>query len=73
MVKIYSGSIDLDKIKSKIQGEKGTYVNITIVVKDTIDDYGNNVAITEGQSEDERRDKSPKNYLGNAKLVWTGQ
>lgn len=75
MVKIYSGSINLDKLtESKIiQGKAGRYVDVSIVVKDTIDDYGNNVQIIEGQSEDERTDKHPRVYLGNAKLVWTGQ
>ena len=44
--------------------------NMTISVSDE-SRYGNNVAITDSQTKEERDAKKPKNYLGNGKVVWT--
>jgi hypothetical protein len=67
-------SIDVTKLdKSKfIAGKKGTYANLTISVNDTDDQFGNNVSIWEGQSQEEREAKADRNFLGNGKVVWTG-
>jgi hypothetical protein len=73
MAQLFSASINVSKIdKSKlVKGDKGQYLNITISINDEEDAYGNIAGIYESQSKDERDAKSPRNYLGNAKLVWS--
>ena len=73
MATIYSASIDVNKInKEKLfKGEKGTYLNVSIVVNDEEDQYGNIVAITENQTKEEREAGEGKVYLGNGKQVWS--
>ena len=72
MAMILSCSIDVTKIdKAKlIKGEKGTYYNFDVIVNDKPDNYGNNVAITDKQTKEERTAKEKKVYLGNGKVVW---
>jgi hypothetical protein len=48
----------------------GKYINISIIINDEADQYGNNVAIIESQTKEEREAKEKKNYLGNGKVVW---
>lgn len=74
MAQIISASIDLMKIdKSKIvEGKNGAkYVNISVILNDEKDKFGNDCAITLGQSKEEREAKEAKVYLGNGKTVWT--
>jgi hypothetical protein len=76
MAKIIGGSIDLNKIdKSKIvEGKNGAkYYNITIIVNDEKDTYGNDVSLQEGQTKEQRDAKAPKKYIGNGKTIWEGQ
>jgi len=63
---ILSGSINLSMIdKSKIiNGKKGQYLNITMIVQNQ-SQYGNNVWITQSQSEEEREAKEKAVSLGN--------
>jgi len=69
MAQIISASINATKItKSKMKD--GKYVNISIIINDEADQYGNNVAIIESQTKEERDAKEKKNYLGNGKVVW---
>lgn len=71
---IISASIDLAKIdKSKIvEGKNGAkYYNILISVNDEKNKYGQDVAISENQSEEDRKGGVKKNYLGNGKTIWT--
>ena len=66
-------SINLSKIdKSKIvPGNDGAkYYNFDVIVNDTKDNYGNDVAITDKQTKEERTEKAKKIYLGNGKVVW---
>lgn len=72
MSKLISASIDLSKIdKTRIKEKDGhKYYDITISLNDEKDKYGNDVAITEGQTKEERLAKSRKVYLGNGKVVW---
>ena len=74
MAELLSISIDVSKIdKSKlIEGKKGTYLNLTVSVNDTKDDYGNDVSAWQGQEEAERKSGTPKNYLGNGRKIWEG-
>lgn len=55
------------------KGAKGEYLNITISVNDQLDQHGNNVSIWQEQTKEERDAKAQKNYLGNGKILWTGQ
>ena len=72
-MQILSCSIDLTKInKSKIRphANGSKYYNISVMVNDEKDSFGNNVAITEGQSKEERDAKEKKVYIGNGKTVF---
>lgn len=73
MAQLFSASLDVSKIsKDKlVKGEKGNYLNITISVNDEEDAYKNLASIYESQTKEEREAKAPRNYLGNAKLVWS--
>lgn len=73
-MKIISASIDLTKIdKSKINNHKNgsAYYNIDIFIKDEKDQYGNDCAISQSQSKEEREAKDKKVYIGNGKSVWS--
>tara|TARA_R110001592_G_scaffold127484_1_gene339306 strand:+ start:960 stop:1250 length:291 start_codon:yes stop_codon:yes gene_type:complete len=70
---LMNASIRVDKLPKEkfIKGKDGAvYYNMTISVSDETR-YGNNVAITDSQTKEEREAKKPKNYLGNGKVVWT--
>lgn len=72
-MKIISASINLNKInKSKlIKGKDGNeYLNISIICNDSENEWGKDVTITEGQSEQERKNKVKKNFIGNGKTVY---
>lgn len=78
MAQIISASIDVTKItKSKIKevkkkdGSTAKYLDISIVVNDSEDQFGNICSISEGQTKEERESKATKNYLGNGKRVWS--
>jgi len=79
--RLVSASIDVTKIskdrliigkKQRGDGTVGKYLNITLQCNDTPDQHGNNVSIWEGQSQEERQQKKPRNFLGNGKVVWSG-
>lgn len=70
---LMNASIRVDKLPKEkfIKGKDGAvYYNLTISVSDETR-YGNNVAITDSQTKEEREAKKPKNYLGNGSVVWT--
>ena len=74
MARIIAASIDLSKIDRTriIEGKNGAkYYNITVVVNDDKNQYDQDVAITQGQTKEEREAKASKVYLGNGKTVWT--
>jgi hypothetical protein len=48
------------------------YYNIDIFIKDEKDQYGNDCAISQSQSKEEREAKDKKVYIGNGKSVWDG-
>lgn len=73
MAKIISASIDLNKIdKAKIVNkENGSkYYNFSIFINNEKDNYGNDVAIAESQTKEQREAKEKKKYIGNGKIVW---
>jgi len=73
MAKMMSAKIDVNKIdKTKLfKGAKGTYLDVTIVLNDEADQFGNTVSIIQSQTKEERDAKSDKNYLGNGKVFWS--
>ena len=73
MSTLINASIRVDKLPKEkfVIGKDGAvYYNLTISVQDETR-YGNNVALTDSQTKDERDAKVAKNYLGNGKVVWT--
>ena len=73
MSTLITASIRVDKLPKEkfIKGKEGAvYYNLTISVGDETR-YGNNVAITDSQTVEEREAKKQKTYLGNGKVVWT--
>ena len=76
-MEIFNVSIDLSKIdKSKIvstdkngqpfkNGAK--YANLSIIVNQEPDKYGNHMSISLSQSQEERAAKEPRVYVGNGK------
>lgn len=73
MSAIINASIRVDKLPKEkfIKGKDGAvYYNLSISINDETR-YGNNVAITDSQTKEEREAKVAKNYLGNGKVVWT--
>jgi hypothetical protein len=69
MATIINASIDVTKIdRTKLIKDK--YLNLSIIVDDKNDKFGNNVSITLNQSSEERAAKAPKTYMGNGKVVW---
>ena len=71
-MRIISASIDLSKIdKSRIVEKDGKkFYNLTIIVNDTPNKYGQYVGITTEQTKEERERKENKTYLGNGKTVY---
>jgi|TARA_B100001175_G_scaffold310921_1_gene314629 hypothetical protein len=70
---LINASMRVDKLPKEkfIKGKDGAvWYNVTISVSDETR-FGNNVAITDSQTKEERDAKKPKTYLGNGKVVWT--
>ena len=71
---IASISIDLSKLdKTKIvNGKNGQkYYNLNIGINDLSDNYGNNIQVTEPQTQEQRAAKGPRTFYGNGKVFWT--
>ena len=73
MARIISASINLSKIdKTKIvKGKNGQYYNVSIIVNDEANEYGQDVTMLQEQTKEERNAKAEKVYVGNGKTVWT--
>tara|TARA_R100000656_G_scaffold109660_2_gene81680 strand:+ start:567 stop:857 length:291 start_codon:yes stop_codon:yes gene_type:complete len=70
---LIKASINVAKLPKEkfIKGKDGAvYYNLTVSVGDETR-FGNNVAITDSQTKEEREAKKPKNYLGNGRVIWT--
>jgi hypothetical protein len=68
-MRILRGSIDVSKIdKSKlVNGKKGTYMNVSIFIRDDVDQYGNTGFITQDTTKEERIQGIKGTILGNIK------
>jgi len=74
MGSLIKGSINLSKLpKDKlIKGKNGaTYYDFTVSVNDETGQYGDNCSMFDSQSKEERDAKAERNYVGNARVVWT--
>ena len=74
MSAIINASIRVDKLPKEkfVAGKDGAvYYNFTISINNDANQYGQNVSLTDSQTQDEREAKKPKNYLGNGNVVWT--
>ena len=73
MARLISLNIDVTKIdKTRLyKGEKGTYLKLTAKILDEADQYGRDVQVWEEQTEEERKAKQDRNFLGGGKTVWT--
>ncbi|QDP49280.1 MAG: hypothetical protein Tp156SUR476192_27 [Prokaryotic dsDNA virus sp.] len=54
-----------------LKDAKGKYKNFTISINDETNQYGQNIAIWEEQTKEERMAKKPRVYVGNGRVVWT--
>ena len=73
MSAISNASIRVDKLPKEkyIKGKDcAVYYNLTISVNDDTR-YGNNVALMDSQTKEEREAKKPKTYFGNSQVIWT--
>jgi len=61
----------LPKEKFVIGKDGAVYYNGTISISDETNQWGQNVSITDSQTQEEREAKKAKTYLGNGKVVWT--
>lgn len=57
--------------KEKLQFNEKGWANITVVVNDDTNQYGQNVAATLSQTKEQREAKEAKTYIGNGRVVWT--
>jgi len=73
MSALITASIRVDQLPKEkfVKGKNdAVYYNLTISINDETR-FGNNVAITDSQTKEERDAKKAKTYLGNGKVVWT--
>ena len=73
MSTLINASINIAKLPKEkfIKGKDGAvYYNLTISIGDETR-FGNNVALMDSQTKEERDAKKTKNYLGNGKVIWT--
>lgn len=64
-------NIDVTKInKQRLhKGAKGTYANLTVLLKDAPDQYGNDGMIVEDVSQEERQNGVKGAIVGNARIA----
>ena len=74
MSTLVNASIRVDKLPKEkfVIGKDGAvFYNFTISISDETNQWGQNVSITDSQTQEEREAKKAKNYIGNGKVVWT--
>jgi hypothetical protein len=74
MSAIINVSLRVDKLPKEkfVSGKDGAvYYNFTVGVNDEPNQYGQNVSLTDSQTQEEREAKKAKVYLGNGNVVWT--
>ena len=73
MSSLINVSLNLQNLPKEkfVEGKKGVYYNFTLSVNDETNQYGQNVAVFDSQTKEEREAKKDKVYIGNGKVVWT--
>ncbi len=74
MSAIINVSLRVDALPKEkfISGKDGkVYYNFTVSVNDEPNQFGQNVSLTDSQTQEEREAKKAKVYLGNGNVVWT--
>lgn len=73
MSSLINVSLNLQNLPKEkfVEGKKGVYYNFTLSVNDETNQYGQNVAVFDSQTKEERDAKKDKVYIGNGKVVWT--
>jgi hypothetical protein len=64
-------NIDVTKLDKKRlhAGNKGTYANLTVLLRDETDQYGNDGMIVEDVSKEEREGGKKGTIVGNARII----
>jgi hypothetical protein len=57
--------------KEKLTFNDKGWANITVIVNDETNQYGQNVSATLSQTKEQREAKEAKVYVGNGRVVWT--
>lgn len=73
MAEIINASIDISKFKDSeiIEGKNGAkYINFSLIINDTANDWGKNVSISKVQTKEEREQKARKTFVGQGVSVW---
>lgn len=73
MSQIIGLSVDFNKLKqlAKVQGKNGAeYINLTVLINDTKDQYGNDASVIVSQTKEERAAKAQRNFVGNGKILF---
>lgn len=73
MSEIINASIDISKFSQAeiIEGKNGAkYINFSLIVNDTANDWGKNVSISKVQTKEQREMKAKKDFVGNGVSVW---
>ena len=73
MSSLINVSINIQNLPKEkfVQGKKGVYYNFTLSVNDETNQFGQNVAVYDSQTKEERDAKKDKVYIGNGQVVWT--
>ena len=73
MSAIVNFSLDLSKLPKEkmVKGKKGTYINLSLSVKNETKSYGKNAYVFIAQSQEEREAKQDKTLCGSGQVVWT--
>ena len=69
MAAIISFSVNKDKLNQLDFNDKG-WANVTLIMNDETDAYGQNCSVIKGQTQEEREAKAARTYLGNGKVIW---
>ena len=69
MAAIIAFSVNKDKLNGLEFNEKG-WADVTLIMNDETDAYGQNCSVIKGQTKEEREAKAARLYLGNGKVVW---
>ncbi len=57
--------------RDKVQFNEKGWANVTVVLNDETNQYGQNVSAYMNQTKEQREAKEAKNYVGNGRVVWT--